>query len=65
MHLEPSTAAPIVGNTFEVIRGNGPREGDHMGTATVKAIENGAPVLIVASSTACPSLAPVLPSRPQ
>jgi hypothetical protein len=36
-----------VGDTFEVIRGNGPREGDHMGTATVTAIENGEPALEV------------------
>jgi hypothetical protein len=35
MHLEPSSAAPTVGDTFEVIRGNGPREGDFMGIAIV------------------------------
>jgi hypothetical protein len=36
---------PQVGDTIEVIRGSGPREGDRMGVATVTAIEDGAPVL--------------------
>jgi hypothetical protein len=36
-----------VGVTLEVIRGNGPREGHHMGTATVTSFEDGAPVLAI------------------
>ena len=36
-----------VGDTLDVIRGNGPREGDRMGTATVTAFEDGEPVLAV------------------
>jgi hypothetical protein len=46
IHLDVD-APPAVGDSFEVIRGNGPREGDRMGTATVTAIENGEPVLEV------------------
>jgi hypothetical protein len=46
MHLEVD-ATPAVGDTFEVIRGNGPREGERMGTATVTSFEDGAPVLNV------------------
>jgi len=46
MHLD--TRVPLsVGDTVPVIRGNGPREGAHMGTATVTAVEDGAPVLDV------------------
>ena len=46
MHLD--VYEPLaVGDTLEVIRGNGPREGDHMGTATVTSFEYGEPVLIV------------------
>lgn len=38
--------APKVGDTFEVFRGNGPREGDYMGTAFVVSLdEDGNPVL--------------------
>jgi hypothetical protein len=37
----------IVGDTVEVIRGNGPREGVRMGTATVTGFEGGSPVLSV------------------
>ena len=33
-----------VGDTLDVIRRNGPREGDHMGTATVTAFKDGVPV---------------------
>lgn len=37
-----------VGDTVEVIRGNGPREGDRMGSATVTRIDaDGSPVLDV------------------
>jgi hypothetical protein len=36
-----------IGDTVEVIRGNGPREGDHMGIATVTAFEDGVPTLVV------------------
>jgi len=46
MHLETFTDL-VVGDAVEVIRGNGPREGDRMGTATVTAFENGNPVLVV------------------
>jgi hypothetical protein len=34
-----------VGDTVEVVRGNGPREGERMGTATVTGFEDGSPVL--------------------
>jgi hypothetical protein len=47
MHLAPYTGTFAVGDAVEVIRGNGPREGDHMGTATVTGFENGSPVLSV------------------
>jgi hypothetical protein len=55
MHLEPYYADDylvhaddfLVGDTVEVIRGNGPREGDRMGTATVIGFEHGSPVLSV------------------
>lgn len=37
-----------IGDIFEVIRGNGPREGDRMGIATVTGFEdNGSPTLDV------------------
>jgi hypothetical protein len=36
-----------VGDSVDVIRGNGPREGEHMGSAIVTAIKNGEPVLEV------------------
>ena len=36
-----------LGDTFEVYRGNGPREGERMGTATVTRFEDGSPVLDV------------------
>jgi hypothetical protein len=46
-HLD--TDGPLeVGDTFDVVRGAGPREGDWMGTATVTALdENGEPTLDV------------------
>ena len=46
-HLE--APAPLaVGDTVEVIRGNGSREGDRIGTATVTGFdEDGTPVLDV------------------
>jgi hypothetical protein len=47
MHLEVFEETLAVGDTFEVVRGNGPREGDRMGTATVTGFEDGAPVLNV------------------
>lgn len=38
----------VVGDTIEVVRGNGPREGARMGVATVVAFDElGAPVLDV------------------
>lgn len=45
MHLD--VYDPLaVGDTVEMIRGNGPREGDRIGTATVTGFEEtGAPVL--------------------
>jgi hypothetical protein len=46
MHL-CSADSLVVGDTLEVVRGNGPREGDRMGIATVAAFEDGAPVLEV------------------
>lgn len=46
-YLETYTE-PDVGDTFEVVRGNGPREGDHIGTATViRLADDGGPVLDV------------------
>jgi hypothetical protein len=46
MHLEHDGELDV-GDTVEVIRGNGPREGDRMGTATVTDFEHGSPVLDV------------------
>ena len=47
-HLEPYADALIVGDVVKVIRGNGPREGDRMGVATVTGFEeNGSPLLDV------------------
>jgi hypothetical protein len=46
MHLDEYADAPLsIGDTVEVVRGNGPREGDRMGTATVTAFEGSSPVL--------------------
>jgi hypothetical protein len=47
MHLDVPYGVLAVGDTVEVVRGNGPREGDRMGTATVTGFENGSPVLAV------------------
>ena len=49
MHLYPATEQTLaVGDVLEVVRGNGPREGDHMGEATVTALDDdGVPVLDV------------------
>jgi hypothetical protein len=44
IHLEPYADALAVGDVLEVIRGNGPREGARMGTATVTGYEDGSPV---------------------
>jgi len=47
-HLEvPADDTLAVGDTFEVIRGNGPREGDRMGFAVITDFEHGSPVLDV------------------
>ncbi len=48
-HLYVDADTPLkVGDTVEVIRGNGPRECAHMGTATVAGFEeNGSPILDV------------------
>jgi hypothetical protein len=48
-HLVYEAERPLaVGDTFSVIRGNGPREGERMGTATVTALdEDGQPTLDV------------------
>jgi len=34
-----------VGDTFQAFRGNGPREGDYLGTATILRFKDGGPVL--------------------
>jgi hypothetical protein len=47
MHLDDPDGTLAVGDIVEVIRGNGPREGDHMGTAAVTGFESGSPVLTV------------------
>jgi len=47
LHLEPYDDVLIVGDTVEVIRGNGPREGERMGTATITGFEAGSPVLSI------------------
>lgn len=47
LHLEPHGDTLAVGDTLEMVRGNGPREGERMGTATITAFEDGAPVLLV------------------
>jgi len=44
MHLEGDA---FIGASIPVIRGNGPRAGDRMGTATVTGFENGSPILDV------------------
>lgn len=45
IHLDVSGRIEI-GDSYPVIRGNGPREGDQMGTATVSAINpDGSPQL--------------------
>jgi hypothetical protein len=41
----PPGHTPAVGDRMEVVRGNGPREGDRMGVATIAAFEDGTPVL--------------------
>ena len=47
MHFEVFGAL-AVGDTFEAIRGNGPREGDRVGTATVTGFwDDGSPALEV------------------
>ena len=47
VQLEVRGVALVRGDTFEVIRGNGPQEGTHMGTATVIRFQKGGPVLSV------------------
>lgn len=48
MHLDVFTPL-AVGDTFDAIRGNGQREGDHMGSTTVTGFEDdGSPILSVA-----------------
>ena len=47
MHLDVPSRTLAVGDTVEVVRGNGPREGDRMGSATVTGFEDGSPVLSV------------------
>jgi hypothetical protein len=45
IHLDTSGVVEV-GDRFDVVRGNGPREGDEMGVAIVVAIEDdGTPVL--------------------
>jgi hypothetical protein len=46
IHLEPSRDL-FVGDTLEVIRGNGPREGAYMGIATVTELDDTGPILSV------------------
>jgi hypothetical protein len=47
-HLEGGAEAIAIGDTFEVIRGNGPHEGERMGTAIVARFDDdGDPVLEV------------------
>jgi hypothetical protein len=46
MHLDVYGSLDV-GDTVEVIRGNGPREGHRMGTATVTGFEDGSPILNV------------------
>lgn len=48
IHLDWYADDPlVVGSIVEVIRGNGPREGDRMGSATVTGFEDDGPVLYV------------------
>jgi hypothetical protein len=44
MHLEPRRRL-VVGDTLEIIRGNGPRKGDSMGTAILTRSEDGTPMI--------------------
>lgn len=46
MHLD-IYGPVVVGESFDVVRGNGIREGDRMGTATIVAIDDGCPILDV------------------
>jgi hypothetical protein len=41
----PPSHVLAVDDRFEVIRGNGPREGDVLGVATITGFEDGAPAL--------------------
>ena len=46
LHVDTDGDPFAVGETVEVIRGNGPRTGDRMGTATViELLEDGRPLL--------------------
>jgi hypothetical protein len=47
-HLEYEADVPLnVGDTFPAIRGNGPREGERVGTVTVTAVTEDGPTLSV------------------
>jgi hypothetical protein len=46
MHLDLAGEGDLsTGDVFACVRGNGPREGDYMGTATIIAFEDGQPVV--------------------
>jgi hypothetical protein len=47
--MVPADHLLVVSDTFEMIRGNGPREGDVMGVATIIRFEDGLPVIQVRS----------------
>jgi hypothetical protein len=46
IHLGPYRTL-AAGGAVQVIRGNGPREGDRVGTATITSFEDGSPILHV------------------
>lgn len=51
MHLDVDEPL-AVGDTVKIVRGNGPREGERMGVATVTGFdENGAPTLTLTFDT--------------
>ena len=46
--LVPFAELLHVGDTLEIVRDNGPQEGDRIGTATIERFEDGVPVMTIA-----------------
>jgi hypothetical protein len=45
--LVPFAGLLHVGDTLEIVRGNGRQQGDRMGTATIERFEDGVPVMTI------------------